>query len=150
MLFREAVAADLPAIVALLADDPRGAARERAEDPLPAEYSAAFAEIARQEGNCVLVAVEDGVVVGCLQLTFIPNLSHLGMKRAQIEGVRVARARRGQRIGERMMADAVARARAAGCGVVQLTTNVVRADAQRFYRRLGFDASHIGMKLTIS
>jgi ribosomal protein S18 acetylase RimI-like enzyme len=147
--FRDATAADLPAIVALLADDDRGATREQPTDPLPPQYAAAFAAIARQEGNTVLVALEDGVVAGCLQLTIIPNLSHLGMWRALVEGVRVARHLRGRRVGAALMGEAIARARAAGCGVVQLTTNVVRTDAQRFYRRLGFEASHVGMKLTL-
>ncbi len=149
IVFRDAEVADLPAIVALLADDDRGATRERATDPLPPHYAAAFDAIRRQEGNTVLVAEQDGAVVGCLQLTFIPNLSHLGMMRAQIEGVRVSRAMRGQRIGERLLAEAATRARAAGCGVMQLTTNVARKDAQRFYQRLGFEASHVGMKLTL-
>jgi ribosomal protein S18 acetylase RimI-like enzyme len=147
--FRDAVHADLPAIVVLLADDSRGATREQPTDPLPPQYGEAFAAIRRQEGNTVLVAQLDGAVIGCLQLTFIPNLSHLGMKRALIEGVRVAGVLRGQGIGERMIREAIARAKQAGCGVVQLTTNAVRADAQRFYRRLGFEASHVGMKLSL-
>ena len=92
MEFRNAVAADLPAIVKLLADDPLGARRERAEDPLPHEYRDAFAAIERQEGNSVIVVVDSGVLVGCLQLTLIPGLSRLGMLRAQIESVRVAKA----------------------------------------------------------
>ena len=147
--FRDATEADLPAIVALLADDERGAARERPVEPLPPEYAAAFKAMAGQGDNHLLVAVHDAQVIGCLQLTFIAGVSHLGMRRAQIEGVRVARSRRGQRVGERMMDEAITRARQAGCGAVQLTTNAARIDARRFYARLGFAASHVGMTLSL-
>lgn len=149
LIIRTARAADLPAVVAMLADDPLGVGRERYADPLPEPYLAAFAAIGAQAGNAVLVAERAGAVLGCLQLVFIPHLTRLGMMRAQIEGVRVARAARGQGIGEALMAEAIARARAAGCGLVQLTTDVSRPEAQRFYQRLGFVASHIGMKLPL-
>jgi len=149
LVIRTARAADLPAVVAMLADDPLGAGRERHADPLPEPYLAAFAAIEAQAGNAVLVAERAGVVVGCLQLIFIPHLTRLGMMRAQIEGVRVARAARGQGIGEALLAEAVTRSRAAGCGLVQLTTDATRPEAQRFYQRLGFVASHIGMKLPL-
>lgn len=146
---RRARAEDLPAIVRLLADDPLGRTRERDEHPLPAAYGAAFAEIEAQAGNQVLVAVVGDAVIGCLQLTFIPGLARLGARRAQIEGVRVAASRRGERIGERLFEEAIARARAAGCTLVQLTTDASRPDAHRFYERLGFTASHVGMKLAL-
>jgi GNAT superfamily N-acetyltransferase len=146
---RCASAADLPAIVRLLADDPLGRTRERDEDPLPSAYLDAFAEIEAQEGNQVLVAVAQADVIGCLQLTIIPGLARLGARRAQIEGVRVAALRRGEKIGERLFEEAIARARAAGCSLVQLTTDASRPDAHRFYERLGFTASHVGMKLAL-
>ena len=154
MKIRAASAADLPEVVRLLADDPLGAHRERDDDPLPAAYTEAFDAIARQDGNQVLVAVEaDPVggdrVVGCLQLTFIPGLARLGMTRAQIEGVRVDAHRRGQGTGEALFHAAIDLARAAGCGLVQLTTDKSRPDAHRFYESLGFVASHEGMKLTL-
>lgn len=149
LIVRTARAADLPAVVAMLADDPLGAARERYADPLPEAYRAAFAAIEAQAGNAVLVAERAGAVLGCLQLVFIPHLTRLGMMRAQVEGVRVARAARGQGIGEALMAEAIARARAAGCGLVQLTTDATRPEARRFYERLGFVASHVGMKLPL-
>ena len=144
---REAQPDDLPAIVALLADDPLGQARED-----PAElgaYRRAFDEIAAQAGNTILVAEIGGAVVGCLQLTVIPGLSRRGMKRGQIEGVRIAAGQRGRKLGERLMGEAIGRARAAGCGLVQLTTDASRPDAHRFYERLGFAASHFGMKLML-
>jgi ribosomal protein S18 acetylase RimI-like enzyme len=144
---REARPGDLPAIVALLADDPFGRTREDPADL--AAYAAAFAEIAAQSGNTVLVAEIGGTIVGCLQFTVIPGLARRGMKRGQVEGVRIAAAHRGKKLGELLMAEAIARARAAGCGLVQLTTDVARPDAHRFYERLGFVAGHLGMKLML-
>jgi GNAT superfamily N-acetyltransferase len=136
---------DVPAIVRLLAEDQLGAARESAEDPLPEIYWDAFERLGPE--NAVYVADVDGTVVGCLQLTFIHGLSRRGMTRAQIEGVRVAASHRGAGIGEALMRDAIERARRAGCKLVQLTTDQRRPDAHRFYERLGFVASHLGMKL---
>ena len=154
MNVRPATASDLPEIVRLLADDPLVAKRERFEDPLPPNYAEAFDAIRRQDGNQILVAVEAGPiegdrVLGCLQLTFIPGLARLGMTRAQIEGVRVDARRRGEGIGEALFHAAIELARAAGCGLIQLTTDKQRPDAQRFYLRLGFVASHEGMKLPL-
>lgn len=146
---RRATAADLPAIVRMLADDPLGRTRERYADPLPGAYVEAFRRIEAQADNEVLVAEVAGEVVGCLQLTLIPGLARLGMLRAQIEGVRVDGRRRGEGIGERLFQHAIERARAAGCGLVQLTTDAARPEAHRFYERLGFVASHVGMKLAL-
>lgn len=150
MEIRSATRADLPAIVKLLADDPLGAVREHYADPLPGAYGAAFEAMARQGDNELPVAVADGTVVGCLQLVLIPGIARLGAKRAQIEGVRVARDRRGERIGETLIRHAIAQARRANCALVQLTTDKSRADAHRFYERLGFVASHEGMKLDLT
>jgi ribosomal protein S18 acetylase RimI-like enzyme len=147
---RRAKAVDLPAIVRMLANDPLGRTRERYAEPLPEEYGRAFAAVEAQRGNEILVAEADGQVIGCLQLTLIPGLTRLGMTRAQIEGVRVDETRRGERIGERLFLAAIERARAAGCGLVQLTTDASRPDAHRFYERLGFVASHVGMKLALT
>jgi ribosomal protein S18 acetylase RimI-like enzyme len=140
---------DVPAIVALLADDPLGRQRETASNPLPAAYWAAFDDIAAQGGNHLIVAERAGAVVGCLQLTVIPGLSRHGMKRGLIEAVRVAAACRGLGVGERLIRQAIATARAAGCGLVQLTSDKSRADAHRFYERLGFVASHVGFQLAL-
>jgi ribosomal protein S18 acetylase RimI-like enzyme len=140
---------DVPEVVRLLADDALGAGRERYADPLPEEYWLAFDAMGAQGGNTLLVAELAGRVVGCLQLTVIPGLSRLGMARAQIEGVRVDAESRGRRIGEKLVLAAIGQARAAGCGLVQLTTDSARVDAHRFYERLGFVASHVGMKLPL-
>lgn len=146
---KPAEAADLPAIVGLLADDPLGATREQFSDPLPACYTEAFAEIAADPRNELVVAVREGAVIGCLQLTFIPGLSRRGAERAQIESVRVARSERGQGLGRLLFQWAIERARARGCALVQLTTDKSRLEALRFYEQLGFVASHEGMKLSL-
>lgn len=149
VVVRSATREDVAAIVRLLADDVLGAQRERVEDPVAPVYLAAFDEMAAQSGHELLVAERDGEVVGCLQLTIIPGLSRAGMRRAQLESVRVSSRHRGVHIGERLVNEAIARARAAGCGLVQLTSDVTRTDARRFYERLGFEATHIGMKLPL-
>ena len=102
-----------------------------------------------QGGNDYLLAELDGELAGCLQLTVIPGLSRLGMRRAQIEGVRVDRRFRGSGVGAALFRHAIERARAAGCGLVQLTTDKARPEALRFYERLGFAASHEGLKLAL-
>lgn len=147
--FRRGTAADLPAVVAMLADDPLGAAREQAGSPLAACYTDAFAAMERQGGNTLLVGEIDGAMVACLQLLVLPGISMQGATRAQIEGVRVASTHRGQRIGEALVREAMHRAVEAGCTVMQLSSNVARTDARRFYERLGFVASHIGMKCAL-
>ena len=147
VLFREARREDLSAIVAMLADDPLGAVRERFEDPLPEAYLRAFDTIERDAHQLLIVADRAGKVVGVLQMTFIPSLTWQGSTRALIEGVRVASGQRGLRIGEALVQEAIARARMHGCAIVQLTTDRSRTDAHRFYERLGFRATHVGMKL---
>ena len=144
---RDATEADLPAIVAMLADDMLGAARETGT--VDRVYREAFQAI-QAEFNCrELVAIERGAIVGCFQLNFLPGLGRRGAWRAQIEAVRVVRARRGGGVGAAMMRWAIDEARRRGCAIVQLTTDKQRADAHRFYRRLGFEATHEGMKLTL-
>jgi GNAT superfamily N-acetyltransferase len=143
--FRPAVAADLPTIMDLLADDDIARARG-GYDFLPEK---AFAEIDADPRNELVVADEAGTVVGTCQLTFIPGLSRGGAERMTIEAVRVRSDRRGAGVGRRMMAYAVERARARGCALAQLTTDKRRTDAHRFYESLGFVASHEGMKLTL-
>jgi len=147
--FRTATEADLPATVRLLADDPLGATRERDEEPLPQAYRDAFEAIQAQSGNEIILAVDGAEVIGCLQFTVIPGLSRLGMTRGQIEGVRVDKRYRGRRVGEILFRRAIERARETGCGLLQLTTDKTRPDARRFYERLGFVASHEGMKLAL-
>ncbi|NOJ47260.1 GNAT family N-acetyltransferase [Bradyrhizobium archetypum] len=145
---RRARRADVGAIVAMLADDPLGGARERIEDPLPQSYFTAF-EMVERDPNIQLVVAEDGegAVVGCLQLCILPGLSSQGASRGLIEDVRVASHCRSRGIGEQMVQWAVAEARANRCKLVELLTHQTRVDAQRFYERLGFARSHVGMTL---
>ena len=148
-MFRRATRADLPAIVAMLADDMLGQAREAITDPLDPGYEAAFGAIEANRNDVLAVADQAGRVVGCLQLTFLPGISHRGAWRGQIEGVRVAADLRGSGIGRQMLGWALDQCRVRGCATVQLTTNAARVDAQRFYKSLGFAASHVGMKLML-
>ena len=140
---------DLVSIVRLLADDELGRLREDVVEPLPAFYVAAFREIDRDPRHELIVVEEVGKVVGTAQLSFIPSLSHRGGERAQIEGVRVAAARRGAGIGRALFTWMIDRAEQRGCRMVQLTTDKRRGDARRFYESLGFEATHEGMKLTL-
>ncbi len=144
--FRLAAAADLPALLRLLADDTVAQARGGYTPELTPAVTAAFDEIARDPNNELWIGERDGEAVAMLQLTLIPGLSRGGMKRALIEAVRVRADVRGQRIGQALMAHVTARAKAAGCGLMQLTTDKRRIDAHRFYERLGYVASHVGMK----
>lgn len=144
--FRKAVRADVPAIVALLADDELGARRESLDDVALRGYLEAFEEIASDPSELLCVAQLGAEVVGTLQLSFIPGLSRGGAIRCQIEAVRVSSAHRRQRIGEALIEWAVGECRARGCSLVQLTTDKRRLDAHRFYERLGFAASHVGFK----
>ncbi|MGY4511913.1 GNAT family N-acetyltransferase [Bradyrhizobium sp. USDA 3650] len=136
---------DVAAIVAMLADDHLGSARERVEDPLPASYYEAFARIERDQNIQLVVAESEGRVVGCLQLAILPGLSSQGGRRGLLEDVRVASDCRSRGIGEQLVHWAVTEAKARGCNLVELLTHQTRTDAQRFYKRLGFTASHVGM-----
>ncbi|MFI6515116.1 GNAT family N-acetyltransferase [Spirillospora sp. NPDC050679] len=144
--FREATRDDLPEIVRLLADDPLGATREAPGEVIPEAYLRAFAAIERDPNNTVLVAELDGTIAGTFQLTYIPGLTYTGGERAQIEGVRVAAEQRGRGIGQIMINWAIDQARARGCRVVQLTTDRQRPESVRFYQKMGFRPSHMGMK----
>jgi GNAT superfamily N-acetyltransferase len=148
-IFRSASRADVPAIVGLLADDPLGSARETVSEEVDAAYWRAFDAIDDDPRNTVVVAEVAGEVVGTMQLIVIPSLTRRGAQRLEIEGVRVASAHRGAGLGRRMIAWAVAEARASGCALVQLTTDKRRTDARRFYESLGFEATHEGMKLAL-
>jgi GNAT superfamily N-acetyltransferase len=150
---RVATRADVPAILALLADDEisrsRGYPVPSVSEAADAALWRAFEAIDADPRNELIVADLDGTVVGTCQLTFTPSLSRGGSERMTIEAVRVSREQRGGGIGRAMMQWALDRARDRGCGVAQLTTDKRRAEAHRFYESLGFAPSHVGMKLTI-
>ncbi|RED29193.1 ribosomal protein S18 acetylase RimI-like enzyme [Rhodopseudomonas thermotolerans] len=139
---------DVFAIVAMLADDHLGSGREKLQDPLPESYYAAFEALQRTPQIQMVVAEDqDGRVVGCLQLAVLPGLSSQGASRAIIEDVRVASDCRSRGIGEALVRWAIAQARDQGCRLIELFTHRSRVDAQRFYVRLGFQPSHVGMTL---
>ncbi|SET99549.1 GNAT family N-acetyltransferase [Geodermatophilus poikilotrophus] len=143
---RRATADDVPALVALLADDPLG--RDR-EGPDLAPYRRAFAAVDADPAQLLLAATHGPDVVGTAQLTEIPGLSRGGTTRLQVEAVRVRADLRGQGVGAALFRWAVDEARRRGCGLVQLTTDTRRPEAHRFYERLGFTASHVGFKLQL-
>ncbi len=148
MALREARREDVRRIVEMLADDELGQSRETLSGDM-AGYYAAFDVIAADPNNALYVWEDDGEVIGCAQLIFLPGLSYQGAWSAQVEGVRVDSARRGQKIGERMIAAIIEKSRARGCHRLQLKSNNQRVAAHRFYERLGFAKSHVGMKLDL-
>jgi GNAT superfamily N-acetyltransferase len=147
--FRRAVEADVPTIVAMLADDRLGRGREDATNPLAGRYLDAFRAVSADANQLLAVAALGGQVVGTLQITFIAGLSRQGALRGQIEAVRVAAGHQGAGIGRRMVEWAIEKCRGRGCALVQLTTDRSRADAHRFYERLGFRPTHLGYKLDL-
>lgn len=144
---RPATEDDVPAIVDMLADDPLGAARESPDDLSP--YLAALKRLSGDPHQHLVVAVQDGRVVGTLQLTLIPGLSRKGATRSIIEAVRIHADARGGGLGSRLIEWAVDQSRREGCQLVQLTSDASRTNAHRFYERLGFTASHVGFKLAL-
>ena len=144
---RAATVADVPAIVAMLADDPLGAQRETPEDLSP--YLTAWERLAADPNQYLVVAVRKSRVIGTLQLTIIPGLSRRGSVRSIIEAVRVHADERGSGLGTRLIEWAIEESRCQGCQLVQLTSDRARTDAHRFYERLGFTASHVGFKLQL-
>ncbi len=149
MGFREASRSDIARLVALLADDELGATREDNSKPLNPRYLDAFDAIDKDPNNELIIVEKADELVGMMQLTFIPYLTHTGSWRCLIEGVRVARSHRGKGAGRRMIEWVIERARERQCGIVQLTSDKQRPEALRFYRSLGFNATHEGFKLKI-
>ncbi|GGV73180.1 GNAT family N-acetyltransferase [Streptomyces massasporeus] len=144
---RAAVADDVPAIVGMLADDPLGAQRESPDDLAP--YLSALERLSADPNQRLVVAVREGRVVGTLQLTIVPGLSRRGATRSIVEGVRIHADERGSGLGTELIEWAIEESRGQGCQLVQLTSDKTRADAHRFYERLGFTASHTGFKLQL-
>jgi ribosomal protein S18 acetylase RimI-like enzyme len=148
LIFRRARRDDIAVIVAMLADDPLGSARETPDDLAP--YETAFALVDDNPNQELVVVERDGQVVGTAQVSFMAGLSHRGMWRAEIEAVRVRTDQRSSGIGAALIRHCIDRAQARGCGLIQLTSNAQRTEARRFYERLGFTASHTGFKLNLA
>lgn len=147
--YRSAKVEDLESLVALLSSDPLGSKREDSTVPLNGAYIIAFEAIVRDPNNELLVVELEGSLVGMLQITFIPYLTHIGSWRCLIEGVRIHSGFRGQGFGEKMFEHAIKLAKNKGCNMVQLTSDKQRPDAIRFYEKLGFKATHEGFKLAL-
>lgn len=147
--FRIARETDVSPIVQLLADDRLGSTRELPMDPPCQEYLDAFAAIERDPNNELVVATLDDSIIGVLQLTYIPNLTHMGSWRGMIEGVRVSSSHRSAGVGTGMLQWAIERCRSRACRLVQLTSDLQRSDSIHFYEQLGFQHSHAGMKLRL-
>ena len=148
-LIRAAVAEDLSVLVSMLADDPLGATRERCDLPLHDDYLSAFREIEKDPNNELVVVLKDEQVIGMLQLTFIPYLTHMGSWRCLVEGVRVHKGFRGQGLGGELLKWSIERAKARDCKMIQLTSDKQRPEALQFYESLGFQSSHEGFKLKL-
>lgn len=144
---REAKREDLPAIIRLLVDDSLGQQRESYQEPLPQQYYTAFEEIDADKNNYLIVVEEDQKIIGTLQLTTIFYLTYQGGRRGQIEGVRIDQSYRGLGIGNFMIKWAIQKAKELNCHLVQLTMDKKRDDTIDFYKKLGFIASHEGLKL---
>nr|WSX52506.1 GNAT family N-acetyltransferase [Streptomyces sp. NBC_00974] len=150
MIFRTATRQDLPAVLALLAQDTAVPAATGTDAEVTEAHARAFAAIEADPRNELMVLEENGTVLGCLQLTYIPGLGQGGQDRALVEAVRIRADRRGGGLGAELMERAVQRARERGCGLMQLTSNKRRSAAHRFYERLGFARSHEGFKLPLA
>ncbi len=147
--FRDAREPDLPLLIEMLADDTLGAQREDASIPLKQDYLSAFRNIESDPNNELVVVESDNTLVGMLQLTFIPYLSHRGSWRCLIESVRIQSQFRGRGLGTEFFVWAIDRAKQKHCKLVQLTSDKKRPRAISFYENLGFQASHEGFKLKL-
>lgn len=148
MIFRKAKREDVVEIVKMIANDKLGKLREDFKVPLPDKYYVAFENITKDDNQELIVLEnEKKEVIGTLQLSFIQYLTYQGGIRAQIEAVRIREDERGKGIGEKMFKWAIERAKERDAHLIQLTTDKKRPEAVRFYEKLGFKATHEGMKL---
>ena len=144
---RKAKQGDLEAIVALLMDDELGKTRESMNECDWDAYLKAFKQIDQDTHQALMVLERDGELLGTCHLTLMPSLTFKGAMRLQIESVRVCRRLRGQNLGQKMLELAIHWGKEQGATIIQLTTHKERPDALRFYKKLGFKATHVGMKL---
>ena len=150
LVFRPASPDDLPRIVELLRDDVLGCGREASGESLPESYRDAFREIERTGNSRVFVAVLLDRVIGTFQMIYVRTLAHQGARIAEIGSVRVASEFRGHGIGSEMIRWAAEEARRGGCAQLRLSTDRTRVGAHRFYARLGFQTTHLGMKMRLA
>ncbi|MEM9327813.1 MAG: GNAT family N-acetyltransferase [Bacteroidota bacterium] len=149
MIIRQATKSDVPLIVEMLANDTLGKQREQYRDPLPEAYYQAFERINTDPNHELLVVEKGGEIVATMQLTFLQYLTYRGGIRAQIEAVRVRDDQRGQLVGEQLVRWAINRSREVGAHMIQLTSDKQRDRAIRFYEKIGFSATHEGLKMKL-
>jgi len=147
LTLRSAEKRDLPHIIGLFVADELGSTREALTDPLPQSYHVAFEEIAEDKNQALLVVEYDHIVIGSCHLTVMPSLSFKGSRRLNVENVHIDKQFQGQGVGTWMIQKVIAIGQEKGCKIVQLTTNKKRQQAKAFYEKLGFVASHEGMKI---
>ena len=145
--YRRANVEDLVDIVALLINDELGKNRERLTPELDSRYLDAFNRINNDQNQYLMVVELDNITIGTCHATSIPSLTFTGSTRLQIEAVRINKDYRGRGIGEAMISEVIRHGKNSGASIIQLTTNKQRPDALLFYEKLGFEASHEGMKL---
>ena len=144
---RKAIITDLPRLIELLLEDELGAIRESKSSVVHENYIKAFHKIDSDPNQYLMVVENDDEIIGTCHLTIMPSLTFIGSTRMQIEAVRVAGKYRGQKIGSWMFDQAISYAKEHDVSIIQLTTNKKRPKAKHFYEKLGFEASHEGMKL---
>lgn len=144
---RKAELQDIPHLIELLIEDDLGKVRELANQELDKRYMDAFYKIDSDTNQYLMVVEHEGKIVATCHLTLMPSLTFIGSTRMQIEAVRVAEKERDKKIGQWMLHQAIRYAKARGASILQLTTNKQRDRAKHFYEKLGFEASHEGMKL---
>ncbi len=147
--YREARQEDLPQLIEMLANDQLGATREDTSTPLNSAYQIAFKSINADPNNELIIVESGDQLIGMLQLTYIPYLSHTGAWRCLVEAVRVHKDCRGQGLGTEIFKWVIKQAKARKCYMIQLTSNKQRTEALRFYKKLGFTPSHEGFKLIL-
>ena len=149
LCFREALQEDLSTLVEMLSDDVLGSSREDMNRPLNQRYQEAFQAILTDANNELIVVYKHDEIIGMLQLTFIPYLTHIGSWRCLVEGVRIHANHRGKGLGSEFLRWAIERAKQRKCRMIQLTSDKQRHEAIQFYENLGFKATHEGFKMPL-
>jgi GNAT superfamily N-acetyltransferase len=147
---RKATVNDIETIINLLLEDELGKTREALDQDSLQNYKDSFYKIDSDPNQYLMVVQYLEEIVGTCHLTIMPSLTFAGSVRMQIEAVRVSAKHRGHKIGEWMMESAVDYGKSQGASIMQLTTNIQRPRAKQFYERLGFEATHVGMKMYLN
>ncbi|MCZ4430567.1 GNAT family N-acetyltransferase [Agrobacterium sp. SOY23] len=149
LIIRRAREDDLPALAAIFAADEIGGHGDTADDSAQPDYLAAFRAIEASPSETLYVAELDGEVVGTFQTAILTKLVGRGAKSMVIEAVQTRADMRGRGIGAVMINHCLEEARRRGLNAAQLTSNMARLDAHRFYERLGFEKRHLGFRMKL-